>query len=219
MGDSCSTVDVMTILLTHPRVTSIPVVECGDPLVRLDTGFGPARALVRSGLADRLNAAQGALPRQLRLRVIEGHRSPAAQQAIITDYTGQLRAEHPELPAEELRHLSSRFVAPLEVAPHVAGAAVDLTLVDLVGNELDLGTAIDETPEQSQGRCYFAAADIGRAARVNRQILAEALGAAGFVNYPTEWWHWSFGDRYWALLTAAPAAIYGPASADLQAVA
>jgi zinc D-Ala-D-Ala dipeptidase len=30
------------------------------------------------------------------------------------------------------------------------------------------------------------------------------------VNYPTEWWHWSYGDSYWALTTGAPAAIYGP---------
>jgi D-alanyl-D-alanine dipeptidase len=30
-------------------------------------------------------------------------------------------------------------------------------------------------------------------------------------NYPTEWWHWSSGDRYWALITKADNAIYGPA--------
>ncbi|SUX54583.1 Uncharacterised protein [Chromobacterium vaccinii] len=31
---------------------------------------------------------------------------------------------------------------------------------------------------------------------------------AGFVNYPSEWWHWSHGDRYWAAVTCAPAALY-----------
>ena len=40
-------------------------------------------------------------------------------------------------------------------------------------------------------------------------LLADALGGAGFVNYPTEWWHWSFGDRYWAYLTGRHAARYG----------
>jgi len=43
------------------------------------------------------------------------------------------------------------------VAPHVAGAAVDLTLVDSAGGELDLGTPVDATPEQSEGACYFDA--------------------------------------------------------------
>jgi D-alanyl-D-alanine dipeptidase len=23
------------------------------------------------------------------------------------------------------------------------------------------------------------------------------LEIAGFVNYPSEWWHWSYGDKYW----------------------
>jgi D-alanyl-D-alanine dipeptidase len=41
-------------------------------------------------------------------------------------------------------------------------------------------------------------------------VLGGALGAVGLVNYPTEWWHWSYGDRYWALTTGAPAALYGP---------
>jgi D-alanyl-D-alanine dipeptidase len=36
------------------------------------------------------------------------------------------------------------------------------------------------------------------------------LSAQGLVNYPTEWWHWSYGDRYWALVTGAPHAPYGP---------
>lgn len=42
------------------------------------------------------------------------------------------------------------------------------------------------------------------------ELLARVLRGAGLVNYPTEWWHWSYGDRYWALMTGAPAAVYGP---------
>jgi zinc D-Ala-D-Ala dipeptidase len=53
------------------------------------------------------------------------------------------------------------------------------------------------------------AANLSAMARRNRRVLMTALAAAGLVNYPTEWWHWSYGDRYWALLTGQPAAIYG----------
>jgi D-alanyl-D-alanine dipeptidase len=105
--------------------------------------------------------------------------------------------------------LSSRFVAPLAVAPHVAGAAVDVTLVDASGAELWMGTEIDATPEDSDGACFFAA-PVDSVARRNRTLLADALSGAGLVNYPTEWWHWSYGDRYWALLTGADHALYGP---------
>ena len=33
------------------------------------------------------------------------------------------------------------------------------------------------------------------------------------MNYPTEWWHWSYGDRYWALVDRrATPPLYGPPS-------
>ncbi len=34
----------------------------------------------------------------------------------------------------------------------------------------------------------------------NRKILINCLERAGFINYPTEWWHWSYGDCYWAFM-------------------
>jgi D-alanyl-D-alanine dipeptidase len=200
---------IVTILLSDPRVEAVPVLETGAPLVRLGPRFGPARALVRADLADRLRAAQAALPAGVFLRVAEGHRPVAAQLAIIEAYAAEVRAARPGVDGAELHRLTSRFVSPVAVAPHVAGAAVDLTLAGPAG-ELDMGTPIDATPEQSGGACYFAAAGIGADARANRDLLARVLIGAGMVNYPTEWWHWSYGDRYWALLTGAPAALFGP---------
>ncbi|WP_117213487.1 M15 family metallopeptidase [Allorhizocola rhizosphaerae] len=200
----------MTLLLSDPRVAAVPVRDVDEPLVALDPGFGPGNALVRRELATRLQYAREALPTGIHLRVVEGYRPAHRQQAIIERYSAEILAERPGIPEHELRVLTSRFVAPLEVAPHVAAAAVDLTLTDERGDELDLGTAIDATPEQSGGRCYFAADGISREARANRDLLARVLCREGLVNYPTEWWHYSYGDRYWALATGAGAALYGP---------
>ena len=200
----------MTILLSDPRVSAVPVHETDEPLVPLDASFGPAQTLVRYGVAARLAAARDLLPRGLRLRVVEGHRSVVDQQAIIDRYSAEVCGARPGVSAEDLYHLVARFVSPVEVAPHVAGAAVDLILADALGGELDFGTAIDATPEQSDGACWFAAEGIGADARAHRRLLAAVLTPVGFVNYPTEWWHWSFGDRYWALTSGAPAALYGP---------
>ena len=197
-------------------MSAIPVHDNGESLVRLDPMIG-RRSFVRSSLADRLAIAQAALPLGIRLHVVEGHRTAASQQAIVTSYSAELCAAHPGISADDLHRLSSRFVAPLDVAPHVAGAAVDLTLIDACGHELELGTPIDATPEQSNGRCYFAAADISRDARANRNLLARVLTDAGLVNYPTEWWHWSYGDRYWALATGADHAVYGPVEVRVAA--
>jgi zinc D-Ala-D-Ala dipeptidase len=205
------------VLLSDPRVSAVPVRDVGEPLTELDESFGHSRALVRASVARRLMLARDELPQGVGLRVIAGYRTAAAQRAIISSYAAGLRIAHPAIGAAELERLTSRFVAPLAVAPHVAGAAADLTLVDSAGRELDLGTPVDATPEQSEGACYFDAPQVSGLAQANRDLLARVLRGAGLVNYPTEWWHWSYGDRYWALMTGAPAALYGPVASDREA--
>lgn len=208
----------MTTLIADPLVAAVPVIETHEPLVDLEgcgiasSGSGAGR-LVRRSVAERLALAQQALPGGVRVVVVEGFRSPEAQQRIFDGYTAELRATYPGRDEAELHRLATRYVAPLEVAPHVAGAAVDLLLADSAGRRLWMGTEVDATPEQSDGACMFDAAGIGAEARDNRTMLAEALSTAGLVNYPTEWWHWSFGDRYWAHVTGAAHAFYGPVPA------
>ncbi|MEV7390563.1 M15 family metallopeptidase, partial [Streptomyces sp. NPDC091215] len=75
---------------------------------------------------------------------------------------------------------------------------------------LDMGTRVNAGPEESDGACCTDARDVGSDARADRRVLGDALTAAGLVNYPAEWWHWSFGDRCWALATGAGSAMYGP---------
>ncbi|TDD30041.1 dipeptidase [Kribbella turkmenica] len=204
----------MTVLLSDERITRIPVIERGEPMVDLCTrGIStPDRQFARESVADRLAIADAFLPAGVRLHVVEGLRPIETQHAIYRGYRAELERLHPGSSDHELDELASRFVSPVEVAPHVAGAAVDLTLIGAHG-PLDLGTPIDATPEQSNGACFFDATNLSQEARTNRSLLADVLTAAGLVNYPTEWWHWSFGDRYWAHLETRDHAIYGPAGA------
>ncbi|MGW1750777.1 M15 family metallopeptidase [Streptomyces sp. NPDC002092] len=208
------------ILMSDPRVAAVQVAENGEPLVdvrdellvddRKHEDSHGAEVQLRRGVLDRLLAAQALLPEGLRLMFVEGYRPPALQRRYFEGYADELRAAHPDWPADRIRTAASRYVSPPGIAPHSAGAAVDLTLADADGRELDLGTEMNANPEQSDGACYTDAADITEEARAHRALLGEALTAAGLVNYPTEWWHWSYGDRYWALVTGAPAALYGP---------
>jgi D-alanyl-D-alanine dipeptidase len=135
--------------------------------------------------------------------------SCSAQRSDTAAYSAHLLRRDPHLSRGEGEALAGRFVAPPEVAAHPSGAAVDLTLVDPPGRPLDMGTPIDATPEESSGPCYLEASGIDRDARARRRQLAECLAGEGLVNYPTEWWHWSFGDRYRAFVTGRASAIYG----------
>ncbi len=207
------------VLISDPRVAAVPVAESGEPLadargrLRVDGRMADpagAYAHLRAGLLDRLERAERLLPDGFHLLIVEGYRPVATQQEIFDEYTATLRATFPEMSPEELHAAASRYVSPVQVAPHTAGAAVDLTLCAPDGTEYDMGTEINATPEQSGGACYTAAPAISDDARHHRKILAAALESVGLVNYPTEWWHWSYGDRYWALATGAPAALYGP---------
>jgi D-alanyl-D-alanine dipeptidase len=194
----------MTILISDPRVVGIPLREVDEPVVDL-LDLAP-----EAGVRDRLLAASRDLPPGFGLRVVEGSRAADDQLAIIEAYSTRLRHDHPGATAAEIQRLTSRHVAPLHAAPHVAGAAVDLTLVDADGHELWMGSALDATPEESDGACYTGASGLDATARANRAMLVAALETTGLVNYPTEWWHWSYGDRYWAHVTGADHALYGP---------
>ncbi len=46
-------------------------------------------------------------------------------------------------------------------------------------------------------------------------MLIAALTGAGLTHYPSEWWHWSFGDRYWAVMRDQSHAIYGPVEENM----
>jgi zinc D-Ala-D-Ala dipeptidase len=209
------------VLMGDPRVTAIPVSDNGEDLADVrDRGLRVSAfraddagdfAHVRAGLATRLLRAAGLLPRGMHLLLIEGYRPPALQRRYFDDYLSSLRKSDPGTDEEQLRMLTSRYVSPPTIAPHSAGAAIDLTLCADDGTELDLGTPVNANPEESMGACYTHHPSVGGEARRNRATLAGALGAAGLVNYPTEWWHWSYGDRYWAMATGAPHAIYGAA--------
>jgi D-alanyl-D-alanine dipeptidase len=211
------------ILLSDRRVAATPVAENGEPLVdareipalRVDPRQADedgSYAHVRADVMRRLLLAQAALPHGVRLLMVEGFRPPELQRSYFDSYADEMRLANPGAGAERIRELASAYISPPEVAPHVSGGAVDLTLCTEDGAELPLGTEVNATPEESDGGCRTAAVNIDARSRAHRELLGRAMTAAGFVNYPTEWWHWSFGDRYWALLTGASAARYGPAA-------
>lgn len=87
-----------------------------------------------------------------------------------------------------------RFVMnPKTGSMHNRGAAVDLTIVDLKGNELDMGTPYDFFGEKAYQTYTALPEDVLK----NRKLLKETMAAVGFKSIRTEWWHYSYpGKKY-----------------------
>lgn len=84
-----------------------------------------------------------------------------------------------------------RYVAdPAKGSRHNRGAAVDVTIIDADGNELDMGTPYDDFTE----RASFASKDVSEKAYANRKLLRETMIQFGFVPMETEWWHFDFKE-------------------------
>jgi len=90
------------------------------------------------------------------------------------------------------------------VPPHLTGGTVDLTIVDQKNRQLDMGTKYLEFNTKT----YTFSKSISKKVKNNRKLLINAMETAGFVNYPLEWWHWSYGDRYWAAVLNKKYSIY-----------
>ena len=74
---------------------------------------------------------------------------------------------------------------------HNRGAAVDVTLVDLQGNELEMPTGFDDFSEKA-GSVY---PNVTKQALKHRTILQRAMRKQGFQTIRSEWWHFNDKDR------------------------
>lgn len=91
---------------------------------------------------------------------------------------------------------------PRRGSPHSRGVAIDLTLCDADGNELDMGTEFDAfTPLSHHGNTGVSAQ-----AQMNRFTLMGIMTTAGWDFYRNEWWHYQlFNSREYPLLSDATA--------------
>jgi D-alanyl-D-alanine dipeptidase len=87
---------------------------------------------------------------------------------------------------------------PRRGSPHSRGVALDLTLLDRDGRELDMGTPFDcFSPLSHHGNT-----EVGEAAQRNRFLLLGIMSAAGWDFYSKEWWHYQlFGPGRYPVLS------------------
>lgn len=148
----------------------------GEPVYARAACYLHADAAECLGRAIELAAAIG-----LRLKIFDAFR-PSEAQWVLWNHTPD-----PEFLAD-----------PRRGSPHSRGAAVDLTLIDGAGNELEMGTGFDDF----QPIAHHGVTDISREAQQNRFILLGLMTATGWDFYRNEWWHYQLFDaKRYALLS------------------
>lgn len=164
---------------------------------------------IRTYVYELINLAKKQLPYNYNFIIYEAYRPKDSQVKLWNKVVEQQKLQYPDMNfnSEEFISLCDRYAANpyRQGSGHQSGAAVDISLISNDGKEYDMGGSVrgfDDTAE-------FDSPLISEQARANRQILRQALQSVGMVNYPSEWWHYSFGDRLWAKLTGSPVAIFG----------
>jgi D-alanyl-D-alanine dipeptidase len=92
-----------------------------------------------------------------------------------------------------------QYVAdPARGSIHSFGMAIDATLVDADGVELDMGSGFDEMIELSHPvleERHLASGELTPAQHRNRELLRKVLHGSGFRGISNEWWHFEMLDR------------------------
>lgn len=187
------------------------------PYAKLGAPYGEKSPFwVRQGVGDRLVLAQNYLQVQhpgWQLLIFDAFR-PLAVQQFMVDYTFAQLVQQQGLNPETLTSTHRQALLtqvyefwalpdadPFRPPPHSTGGAVDVTVVDETGQEIDMGGAIDELSPRSYPNYYATHQhDRERSFHQHRTYLHQAMSRAGFQQHPNEWWHFSYGDQLWAWL-------------------
>lgn len=140
-----------------------------------DTLYSANICLLRRAVAERLVKVHQSLQQNgMGLKIWDGYRPLSVQR--------KMWEKMPD----------ARYVAnPQRGSNHNRGAAIDVTLVDLNGNEMEMPTKFDDFSRRASSDYLF----VSERAKRNRTILQDAMRAQGFKTITSEWWHFNDKDR------------------------
>lgn len=197
------------------------VKECYEPLVDIvahpkiiyNEATIEKPVLLRQNVADKLYRIADKLPDNIYIKIYSAYRSRVRLEEIWKNEIEKIEKENPGMQRGEILSLAKFKVTPpnTNMGGHDTGAAIDLALCDRNGNDLDYGTKYHENA-QAKSTVVLNAEQ-----KQNRKFLLQLMKSQGFVQQPSQWWHYSYGDRYWAVYKGKRhSAIYGPAEKEFE---
>lgn len=136
--------------------------------------------IIRDEVAKRLARVANSLPEGLSLQIDSGYRSIRTQKKLWKN--------------------RSKVIGGLVVNPqtkyssHHTGGAVDVSLLDRNGKELNLSEPFKKYYLYPKLKSH----EISQKAQYYRLLLNNSMIKAGFAPNPKEYWHFYYGDKVWA---------------------
>lgn len=152
-------------------------------------GYEAPYAILTRAAADKLrNAADQFRQMGYRIMVFDAYRPQRAvkhfQRWARDGEDTRMQAEfYPEIKKKQTL-LDEEYIA--SNSAHCRGSAIDMTLTDLEGTPLDMGTGFDYFGKLS----WHGAAGITEEQEGNRLLLKTVMEENGFRSFQKEWWHY-----------------------------
>lgn len=182
------------------------------PIYYIDNVPGATKAIyLRKGVINRLLDATKLLPKGYKFLVYDGLRSYETQMSLYEDFYRKVHENLGRLNDVDIEKYVSLPSRDLEApSPHLTGGSVDLTIVNEKGKPLDMGTDFDFFGDASRIDFYETTilSNECNEIRNNRRLLYDIMIEAGFTNFSSEWWHYDYGNQFYAKAMKT-IAIYG----------
>lgn len=198
----------------------IQIKECGEPLVDLKKAC-PGLIIqlnskrrkkektiyLRKTVAEMICQAKKNLPKGMTFVVGDGWRPQYMQKEIFTWFIKHCSNQFPTWSKSKVIKKVKEYVAPLDgdrASGHMTGGAIDLRLwknnrkIPMKSSKL----TYQENAQSSQPK-------LPKHIQKNRKILFDVLSKTKLTNCEREYWHWSYGDFWWAKRGEKKTAIYG----------
>ena len=198
----------------------IQIKECNEPLVDIKKccpdiiiNLGTKRmqkektAYLRKTVAEMICRAEKELPEGTTFIIGDAWRPQYIQKEVLNWFIKHFSKKYPNWPKKKIVNEVEKYVALSEgkyASGHMTGGAVDLRLWK---NGRKIPMKCSKLTYQENAKSFQP--KLPRHIQKNREIMFKALKKVGLSNYPKEYWHWSYGDIWWAKRNKEKIAIYG----------
>lgn len=157
----------------------------GEPI----DGYEAPYAILTVKAANRLKKAADTFREMgYRIKIFDAYRPQSAVQHFVRwsedESDTRMQAEfYPEF-EDKNQLVEQGYIA--RNSSHMKGSAIDITLTDMEGNELDMGTCFDYFGRKA----WHNASGLTAEQKANRKLLKSVMESNGFLSYNKEWWHY-----------------------------